>query len=255
MTAPAEASSYRLCRAGGDLRAEIDAAYPRRDRSSDGWIGDTSHSARRSDHNPDRDYNPGVVKAIDIDKDGIPDFNGMVERIRAVGASGDIRLRGGYIIWNGKIAGTHTGWRWHAYTGPNPHTGHAHFSFADAQAGFDALGDWPVLPKPAPAPAPAPAPRPNPDPILPGVHEHRTATIHRRDVGHPAEIRDLQGHLNAWRRNRQLSTHPVDGVWDDWLEIAFRTFQKTYGLTVDGICGQHGWAKVHQITKGVRADG
>lgn len=230
-------ASYRLCKAGSDLRAEIDAAYPRRDKTSDGWVGDTSHSRRRSDHNPDEN---GVVKAIDIDEDGLP-LDDIVERIRQLGRADDARLRGGYIIRNGRIAGTHTEWAWHRYTGPNPHDKHAHFSFADARSGYDKLGDWPVEP-----------PSPRPSPVLPG-HQHRTATIHRKDVGHPQEIRDLQGHLNAWRRNRDLSTHPVDGVWDDWLEVAWRTFQRTYGLEVDGICGPEGWRMVHKVTKGARA--
>lgn len=243
MTTPATASSYRLCHAGGDLRAEFDRAFPGRSRTSDGWIGDASHSARKSDHNVDWDYRPGIVKAIDVDKDlgSGRDFNAAVERIRAVGASGDRRLRGGYIIWSGKIAGTHTDWVWHRYTGENGHYGHAHFSFADAQSGFDARADWPVEPKQA-----------NPSPIIPGVHEHRTATISRHDVGHPGEIRDLQQHLNAWRHNRDLSQHPVDGIWDDWLEVSWRTFQKTYGLEVDGVCGPEGWHMIHKVTKGVR---
>jgi hypothetical protein len=240
VTAPVEATSYRLCRAGGDLRSEIDAAYPNRDRTSDGWVGDTSHQARKSDHNPDYDYRPGVVKALDIDQNGVP-LDEIFERIRLLGANGDIRLQGGYLIRNSRIAGTHTSWAWHRYTGSNPHTGHGHISFADRQEGFDRLGDWPVVPA-----------RPEPSPVIPGVHEHRTATIHRRDVGHPAEIRDLQQHLNAWRHNRQLSEHPVDGRWDEWLETAWRTFQKTYGLEVDGICGPDGWSMLHKVTKGVR---
>lgn len=233
--------SYRLCRAGSDLRAEIDAAYPRRDRTSDGWVGDTSHARRRSDHNPDE---RGVVKAVDIDEDGIPGFDAIVERIRLLGMNGDARLAGGYIIRNGWIAGSHTSWAKHRYTGPNPHDKHAHFSFADSPSGYDKLGDWPVEPKAVPKPAPSP--------VIPGVHEHRTATISRLDVGHPQEIKDLQGHLNAWRFNRDLSEHEIDGRWDAWLEVSWRTFQRTYGLEEDGVCGPEGWRMVHKVTKGAR---
>lgn len=235
---PLEASSYRLCIAGGELRSEFDAAYPKRQRTSDGWIGDAAHSARKSDHNPDRRFKPGVVKAIDVDKDTGGDFNADVEKVRARGAAGDKRLRGGYIIWRGRICGTHTRWAWHRYTGSNGHFEHAHFSFADEQGDFDARGDWGIEAAPAT--------------VLPDVHEHRTATISREDVGHADEVRDLQGHLNAWRRNRQLSTHPIDGKWDAWLEVAWRTFQKAYGLEVDGICGPQGWRTIHYISKGAR---
>jgi hypothetical protein len=59
-------NTYRLCKAGQQLRLQVDDSYPDRDKSSDGWIGDTSHKARRSDHNPDA---KGIVRAIDIDRD------------------------------------------------------------------------------------------------------------------------------------------------------------------------------------------
>ena len=51
------------------LRDEIDTRWPRRDRRSDGWLGDASHQARHSDHNPDPDDRS--VNAVDVDVDGI----------------------------------------------------------------------------------------------------------------------------------------------------------------------------------------
>ena len=43
----------KLSRAASQLREQIDDSFPDRDRTSDGWIGDTRHAARKSDHNPD----------------------------------------------------------------------------------------------------------------------------------------------------------------------------------------------------------
>lgn len=39
--------------------------YPRRSKATDGWLGDASHSARKSDHNPDYDSG-GVIRAGDL---------------------------------------------------------------------------------------------------------------------------------------------------------------------------------------------
>jgi hypothetical protein len=57
----------KLCKAGVQLREQIDDDYPERDRKSDGWIADTRHSTRKSDHNPDP--KSGIVRAIDVDAD------------------------------------------------------------------------------------------------------------------------------------------------------------------------------------------
>ena len=63
----------KLSKAAGQLREQIDDSFPDRDRTSDGWIGDTRHAARKSDHNPDEQ---GWVRAIDIDR-GNGEFNSM----------------------------------------------------------------------------------------------------------------------------------------------------------------------------------
>ena len=120
----------RLSKSAIQLREQIDDAFPGRDRTSDGWIGDTRHAARKSDHNPDEQ---GWVRAIDIDRDLAgkgkkPDLMpDLVDQIRALAKSGDKRIS--YIIFDGKIASPRKAWCWRPYDGINQHRHHAHISF------------------------------------------------------------------------------------------------------------------------------
>ena len=119
-----------LCKAGQQLREQFDDTFPNRDRSSDGWIGDTRHSARPSDHNPDA--KTGVVRAIDVDRDvsgsAKPDLMpDIADQIRLAAKAGDKRIA--YVIFEGRIASSRMGWRWRKYTGSNPHNKHCHISF------------------------------------------------------------------------------------------------------------------------------
>jgi hypothetical protein len=121
---------WRLCDAGKQLKQEIDALYPKRDKTSDGTIGDTLHSARLSQHNPD---SSGVVYAIDIDEDlygvGKPDpfeANLLVKRLVDAGRR-DARIW--YIIFEGNIWSRTGDWVKRPYRGSNKHNHHVHVSF------------------------------------------------------------------------------------------------------------------------------
>ena len=120
----------KLSKAAIQLREQIDDAFADRDRASDGWIGDTRHGARKSDHNPD---GQGWVRAIDIDRDlsgkAKPDLMpDLVDQIRqACKARSEKRIA--YIIFDGKICSPILRWKWRKYTGANKHNHHAHFSF------------------------------------------------------------------------------------------------------------------------------
>jgi hypothetical protein len=129
----------RLAKSLITLIDEVDAKYPDRDRSNDGTIGDTSHQARRSDHNPDSE---GAVRALDITHDlahGVDTYR-LAENLRT---GRDPRIK--YVISNRKIFGDEgyasrngvSAWTWGAYNGTNPHDMHVHVSVnAD-----DALAD------------------------------------------------------------------------------------------------------------------
>lgn len=162
--------TYRLCDAGLTLRAEINKRWPNRDKKSDGWIGDAAHASRSSDHNPwVRKAGVGIVRAIDIDVDGV-DMAYLMEHLRRLGESGDRRLSlNGYLIFNERI--TAPGFRsWRAYTGSNPHTAHGHVSFSTDPVGFDLTTPWGLL-----VPGVDPAPRPTPSP--PAAKEESMALV------------------------------------------------------------------------------
>jgi hypothetical protein len=124
-------TEYWLCDAGTTLREQVDKRWPRRDKASDGWIGDTSHQATPSDHNPDPDT--GVVRAIDIDRDlsktDPKAMERMVGQLRRYCRDRQDNDRVSYIIFDGLIASNTYGWVWRPYSGTNPHDHHCHISF------------------------------------------------------------------------------------------------------------------------------
>ena len=130
----------KLCKAGQQLRLQIDDAFPSRSRASDGWIADARHvKAGTSDHIPDPDS--GIVRAIDITRNlsgtKEPDLMPyLADQIR-LAARSDKRIA--YVIFNGKIASSRMGFRWRKYKGSNAHKHHCHISFTkkgDADGSF-----------------------------------------------------------------------------------------------------------------------
>jgi hypothetical protein len=116
----------KLCKAGVQLREQIDDAFPDRDRRSDGWVADAAHKTRKSDHNPTKH---GWVFALDIDANLRSDKSAafdLADQLRIL-ARQDKRIK--YIIFSGRYASKLTLWRWKPYKGVNPHNTHIHFSF------------------------------------------------------------------------------------------------------------------------------
>jgi hypothetical protein len=128
-----------LCKAGVQLREQIDDDYPSRDRRSDGWLASSRHLANApiSDHNPNAQ---GIVRAIDIDADlqaHKEEAHGLAEKIRKCAKRGDKRLK--YVIYDGRIASPILRWKWRKYKGANPHRSHIHISFNPSG---DSDGSW-----------------------------------------------------------------------------------------------------------------
>lgn len=110
------------------LRSEFNELFPNRAKDSDGWIGDPAHQARDSDHNPD---SRGLVHAIDVDTD-LGEGARMQDFVDHLARRKDRRLT--YIIFNRRIWSASHAWNPRPYTGPDPHTGHAHISADDVPA-------------------------------------------------------------------------------------------------------------------------
>jgi hypothetical protein len=120
------------------LRTEFNLIAPSRDKTSDGWIGDTAHQQEVSDHNPDETGSVPIhdadkvneVHAIDVDNN-LNESDLTMEKVvqfllGRCRSGAEKRLR--YIIWNRRIWEASNGWRQRTYTGASPHTEHAHFS-------------------------------------------------------------------------------------------------------------------------------
>jgi hypothetical protein len=123
----------KLVAAGVTLRDQINKRWVNRDKRSDGWIGDSAHQARPSDHNPDKD---GWVHALDIDHDFLGPNKGAAEaekfasQLIELARNGKDRGRLKYVVYNNRIAsGTHANQYWTWRKGNWGHTQHIHVSF------------------------------------------------------------------------------------------------------------------------------
>lgn len=128
--------SPRLCKAGVTLRDQLNKAFPDRDKRSDGWIGDSAHQDRKSDHNPN---DKGVVFALDVDenfgkKRWVPtpvaarQFANQLAKYAKSGVPGSERIK--YVVYEDRIAsGTYKDYMWIWRGKGYGHTQHIHVSF------------------------------------------------------------------------------------------------------------------------------
>ena len=255
--------SWHLAPALAQLRAEVNARWPKRSKRSDGTIGDAAHSARRSDHNPNSRRS---VNAIDITASGI-DTGAL---IAAAKRHPSVR----YIIHRGKIMNRDIGnFRPRRYTGSNPHTAHVHISIYQSRAAEQRRQSWGIAtggksqPKPAPKPAPKKRPAaPKRTGKVPGPgHAFPLPTRYYfgpKDGGNKSvsgfHLRKFKGKTDRWwlqEFGRQLARRGWSvGKGKTWLRTAgndgkyggeyaalVRAFQKDQRIGVDGRLGKQTW--------------
>ena len=127
------AASWHLAPSLAQLRREINTRWPNRDKSTDGSVGDLSHAARASDHNPNSRRS---VNAIDVDEDGI-DAWGLVALLIT-----DPRVY--YVIYEGRIWQRKYNFVPRPYTGINAHRQHIHVSIIQSVAAEQNTAPWGV---------------------------------------------------------------------------------------------------------------
>jgi peptidoglycan hydrolase-like protein with peptidoglycan-binding domain len=178
-----------------------------RSKESDGSVGDTSHSARESDHNPD---GAGVVHAIDITHDPKGGFDSYAFADMLLEKQ-DKRLK--YVISNRRIGSGPAGPApgvWRKYSGINPHDHHCHVSIMSG-AMADNASDWDINSAV------------NIDPVIQPDYVAAANAPEGIDQG-----RSGQEHANA--APRQGIEIEVDGEFGPKTEAALKQFQAAHGL-------------------------
>lgn len=218
-------SDYRLAESLKTLRSQVNALFPNRDKTSDGWIGDAKHASRKSDHNPwVKDGKMGIVTALDIDEDLAPNINSIESIVKSIQASRDPRVK--YIIYEGRITVKGDITKWKDYSGVNPHRHHAHISVHSDKRLYDSTAEWSIgnaTPN-ATVPVPPPAVQPN------GVPQFTLLKMGDKGVA----VTALQARLVQLN---YLEVDDIDGDFGGRTRSAVQKFQTSKGLDADGKVG------------------
>lgn len=209
--------AWRLARGLEKLRSQVNAKWPGRSKESDGSVGDVSHSARASDHNPSN----GIVHAIDITHDPKGGFDSYAFADMLL-AKQDKRLK--YVISNRRIGSGPAGPApgvWRKYTGANPHDHHCHISIVSGDLA-DYTRDWDINSVV------------QSDPVIQPDYVPPRPTLRKGDKGDQVKI--MQTLLLA--KGIKIS---VDGDFGQKTETAVEDFQAAKGLVRDGVCGPQTW--------------
>lgn len=214
--------AWRLAASLTTLRNQINAQAPKRNKASDGTIGDAAHqkSGSASDHNPWlRDGKTGVVSALDVTHDprnGVDTYS-LAEHLRQ---QRDNRIK--YVISNYRIfSATVSPWTWRKYTGSHPHHTHIHVSVVSTKSGYDNASDWNLNLGGSGGAEVRPPERP---------------VLRQGSTGDPVRI-----------VQRLLMLELVDGIFGPMTEREVRKFQQAEGLQADGVVGPRTWVALDSI--------
>jgi hypothetical protein len=238
-------SGWRAARSLDVLLDEINSIAPGRSTASDGTIGDRSHAATDSDHNPNAS---NVVTARDFTHDPAQgaDMHRISRRIVAI-----LPRALKYVIWNRQIwsrARAAEGWRPH-----RGHTGHMHVSVGRGPDGhstgpYDDTSTWGLRSSGGTVPRPStPA---APDLIEEIVMSLPTITGNNAPLADRKRAQSLLAANGYPPANSFNSKGEPDGEWGPGSTSALKRFQaarKVPGSVKangqgDGILGARTWA-------------
>lgn len=242
-------NDFFLAQSLAGFRASINEAFPTRDKSSDGWIGDASHAARASEHNPcwtctGDQY--GIVRAIDVD---IDDNNANRDLRKEILNSAIWHPAVWYVISNGIIYSRTHDFQALKYTGDNGHFKHVHISInkTAASANNKTLLLRPAVGAKPPTGAKPTVPAPPKDTTITADCIRRLANRHQGVSG--ACLVDNQQVMNIatfLHPDMALTTRPyfwamcAKGNWAEagkMVDYAVRVIQSNAKVKQDGVFG------------------
>lgn len=208
--------SWHLAPALAQLRAEVNARWPKRSKRSDGTIGDPAHQARRSDHNPNARRS---VNAIDITASGI-DTGAL---IAAAKRHPSVR----YIIHNRRIMNRDIGnFKARRYRG-NPHTAHVHISIYQSRTAEQRRQSWGIATAKAPTG---------------GGRTSSGKTYRKVKYGQLLRLHTKGAPVREWQRTALgYKGAKADGYFGPDTERDTKRFQREHGVKADGIVGPDTW--------------
>jgi hypothetical protein len=217
--------SWHLAPSLVQLRSEVNRRWPNRPKGSDGTVGDTSHNARKSDHNPNE---RGSVNAFDITYPGVDP--------KIVIAAVSKHPSANYVIFNKNIYSKKSNWKAVAYTGTNPHKTHLHVSILQSASAERDTTPW--LAGATVKPKPKPVKRSTfPLPAGQAFGRRATAKVHNG-------YRNSEDKSDVKRIQRKLGVSPVSGWFGPVTEKAVKRWQLRRLIRRTGLVGKKEWDRM-----------